>query len=169
MKFMMNGAATIGTLDGANIEILNEVGSENFFLFGLTAEEIQAKRREGYRPSYYIDNDPRISEALYLLSSGHFSRGDKDVFFPIVENLRWDDPFFVLADFASYADCQEEVQKARQDTERWTRISILNTARSGKFSSDRAIHEYAKNIWGIKPAAVSTRERPGSRRRKGAG
>jgi starch phosphorylase len=169
MKFMMNGAATIGTLDGANIEILREVGQENFFLFGLTAEEIEIKKHLGYRPASIIENDQRIAEALSLLSNGHFSGGDKDVFFPIVENLRWDDPFFVLADFASYADCQEEVQKARQDTERWTRISILNTARSGKFSSDRAIREYAKEIWDVKPATVSTRERPASRKRKGAG
>jgi starch phosphorylase len=166
MKFMMNGAATIGTLDGANIEIRSEVGPENFFLFGLTSEEAERTRREGYRPASLIESDPRISEALSLISSGHFSRGDKDVFFPIVENLRWDDPFLVLADYASYAACQQEVHRAREDVERWTRISILNTARSGKFSSDRAIREYAEEIWDVRPAAVSTRERPSSRNKK---
>jgi starch phosphorylase len=160
MKFMMNGAATIGTLDGANIEIREEVGPENFFLFGLTAEEVERMRRDGYRPASRIESDPRIAEALSLISSGHFSGGDKDVFFPIVENLRWDDPYFVLADYSSYAACQEEVQQAREDVERWTGISILNTARSGKFSSDRAILEYAEEIWGIRPATVSTRDRP---------
>ncbi|MBU1901885.1 glycogen/starch/alpha-glucan phosphorylase, partial [Patescibacteria group bacterium] len=159
MKFMMNGAATIGTLDGANIEILKEVGPENFFLFGLTTKQVERLRYDGYRPASFIENDPRIAEALSLLSSGHFSNGDKDVFFPIVENLRWDDPYFVLADFSSYAACQERVSQTRENVEKWTSISIFNTARSGKFSSDRAIQEYTKEIWNVKPAMISTRKR----------
>jgi len=160
MKFMMNGAATIGTLDGANIEILEQVGHENFFLFGLTAEEVDKKRREGYRPDRLMDSDPRISEALLLLASGYFSKGDEEIFKPVVENLRYEDPFLVLADFASYCDCQERVDAAAGDEKRWTRISIMNTARSGLFSSDRAIREYAEEIWSIKPASISTRSRP---------
>ncbi|HPQ81736.1 MAG TPA: glycogen/starch/alpha-glucan phosphorylase, partial [bacterium] len=162
MKFMMNGAATIGTLDGANIEILEQVGPENFFLFGLTAEEVEKKRRENYRPDRLIDGDPRISEALSLLASGYFSKGDEEIFKPVVENLRYEDPFLVLADFAAYCDCQERVDAAAGDEGRWTRISIMNTARSGLFSSDRAIREYAEEIWRIKPASISTRVRPAS-------
>ena len=159
MKFMMNGAATIGTLDGANVEIREEVGAENFFLFGLTASEVEETRHKGYRPDLLIDGDRRISEALSLLSSGHFSRGDAEVFKPIVENLRYEDPFLVLADFAGYSACQDEVDEAARDMKRWTSISIMNTARSGKFSSDRAIREYAEEIWGVRPAEVSTRRR----------
>ena len=164
MKFMMNGAATIGTLDGANIEIREEVGPENFFLFGMTAEEVEEKRRAGYRPDLVIESDPRLSEALSLLSSGHFSRGDREVFKPVVENLRYEDPFFVLADFASYAECQDRVDEVASDEARWTKLSITNTARSGKFSSDRAIREYAEEIWGIKPTSVSTRKRGNGRK-----
>jgi len=166
MKFMMNGAVTIGTLDGANIEILEEVGAENFFLFGLTAEEVEDIKRKGYRPADIIESDPRIKEALSLLASGHFSEGDKDVFFPIVENLKWDDPYLVLADFAAYVNAQEDVTEAASDVNKWTRLSILNTARSGRFSSDRAIREYAEHVWGVKPAVVSIRQRQYNNRRR---
>lgn len=158
MKFMMNGAVTIGTLDGANVEIRQEVGEENFFLFGLTTEGVERVKREGYRPSRLLEQDPRLTEVLDLLGSGHFSRGDAEVFKPICENLRWEDPYLVLADFASYAECQERVNEAWADGERWTRLSILNTARSGKFSSDRAIREYCDEIWGVQPVAVRLRD-----------
>ncbi|HES76303.1 MAG TPA: glycogen phosphorylase, partial [bacterium] len=154
MKFMMNGALTIGTLDGANIEIREETGAENFFLFGLNAAEVSQLKHDGYRPHEYIDRNPELRAVLDLICSGHFSRGDRDMFRPIVENLRWSDPFLVLADYAAFISCQERVDEAWLDTEAWTRMSILNTARSGKFSSDRAIAEYCDEIWGIKPVVV---------------
>ncbi|RZL90801.1 MAG: glycogen/starch/alpha-glucan phosphorylase [Variovorax sp.] len=151
MKFMMNGALTIGTLDGANVEIREEVGEENFFLFGLRAQEVERLQREGYRPADHVAANDELCEALDLIASGHFSRGDGDVFRPLVENLmRWDH-FLVLADYADYVACQARVDAAWQDPARWTRMSILNTARSGKFSSDRAIREYGERIWSLAP------------------
>jgi starch phosphorylase len=149
MKFMMNGALTIGTLDGANVEIREEAGSENFFLFGLTAAEASGLARTGYRPVEYLERDAELREAIDLIASGHFSRGDAAVFAPLVDNLRYSDPFLVLADYASYMECQQRVSVAWQDVDRWTRMSILNTARSGKFSSDRAIREYCDEIWHV--------------------
>src|SRR6201997_5417942 len=139
MKFMINGAVTIGTLDGANVEMRDEVGAENFFLFGLTVAEVEHIQRAGYRPATYIEGNDELSATLGLIGDGRFSGGDKDVFRPLVESLTHHDPFLVLADYASYVECQERVSVAWQDTEAWTRMSILNTARSGKFSSDRAI------------------------------
>jgi len=154
MKFMLNGALTIGTLDGANVEIREEAGAENFFLFGLTAEEVERVKREGYRPADHVAADPELRAVLELIGSGHFSRGDPEVFRPIVDNLTQSDPFLVLADYAAYVACQADVDKAWHDLEGWTRKSILNTARSGKFSSDRAIAEYCEEIWGVRPVTV---------------
>ena len=154
MKFMMNGALTIGTLDGANIEIREEAGKDNFFLFGLTAAEVSKLKHDGYKPHTYIENNAELRAVLDLIGNGHFSHGDKDVFRPIVENLSWSDPFLVMADYASFIACQEQVDEAWLDTEHWTRMSILNTARSGKFSSDRAIAEYCDDIWGIRPLTI---------------
>lgn len=154
MKFMMNGALTIGTLDGANIEIREEAGEENFFLFGLTAAEVSQLKHDGYRPHEIIEHNAELRAVLDLICSGHFSHGEKDIFRPIVENLSWSDPFLVLADYASFIACQERVDEAWLDTEHWTRMSILNTARSGKFSSDRAIAEYCDEIWGINPLVI---------------
>ena len=154
MKFMINGALTIGTLDGANVEMRDEVGAENFFLFGLTEDQVQQVKRDGYRPMDYVDHNEELKAVLQLVSSGHFSGGDADVFRPLVDNLRYDDPFLVLADYASYVECQGRVSAAWQDTEAWTRMSILNTARSGKFSSDRAIAEYCDEIWNVRPVTV---------------
>ncbi|MUL80207.1 MULTISPECIES: glycogen/starch/alpha-glucan phosphorylase [unclassified Mycolicibacterium] len=154
MKFMLNGALTIGTLDGANVEMRDEVGAENFFLFGLTESEVEAVKAGGYRPADYIAADDELSAVLDLIASGRFSRGDTEVFRPIVDTLRYTDPFLVLADYASYMQCQQRVSKAWRDTEGWTRMSILNTARSGKFSSDRAITEYCDDIWGVGPVNV---------------
>jgi glycogen phosphorylase len=154
MKFMINGALTIGTLDGANVEIREEVGAENFFLFGLTVADIERIKRECYRPADYIGRDDELKAVLELIAEGSFSRGDTEVFRPLVDNLRYDDPFLVLADYAAYVECQDRVSAAWQDTEAWTRMSILNTARSGKFSSDRAIAEYCDDIWGVQPVTV---------------
>ena len=154
MKFMMNGALTIGTLDGANVEIREEVGADNFFLFGLNAQEVEDTWRSGYRPAALVENNDELREALELIGSGHFSRGDAEVFRPLVDNLIHSDPFLVLADYAAYIACQEEVSAAWQDTEQWTRRSIINSAFSGKFSSDRAIAEYCKETWNLKPLTV---------------
>jgi len=156
MKFAMNGALTIGTLDGANIEIRDEVGVENFFLFGLTAEDVQRVLREGYRPRDIYDREPELHEALDQISSGFFSRGDSEVFRPLVDGLLYHDPYLVLADYAAYIACQEEAQRAYQDLQRWTRMSILNVARMGKFSSDRAVREYCEDIWRVSPVVVES-------------
>jgi glycogen phosphorylase len=159
MKFALNGALTIGTLDGANIEIRDAVGPENFFLFGLSVEEVQAKKAAGYRPWEYYHSNQHLREAVDLISSGHFSHGDTDLFRPLVDSLMKYDPYLILADYQSYVDCQQLVSQAYQDRDRWTRMSILNTARMGKFSSDRAIREYAENVWHAKPVRVDLANR----------
>ncbi|OBF22966.1 glycogen phosphorylase [Mycobacterium kubicae] len=154
MKFMMNGALTIGTLDGANVEMREEVGADNFFLFGLTVQEVEALKATGYRPADYIDANEELRAVLDLIGGGTFSNGDSEVFRPLVDNLRYDDPFLVLADYAAYIRCQDQVSAAWQDKDAWTKMSILNTARSGKFSSDRAIAEYCDDIWNVWPLTV---------------
>src|ERR1700756_4879318 len=155
MKFMINGALTIGTLDGANVEMREEAGPENFFLFGLTESEVEAVKAKGYHPADYIDGNDELRAVLDLIANGTFSHGDTEVFKPLVDNLRYDDPFLVCADFASYMACQEQVSVAWQDRDAWTKMSILNTARSGKFSSDRAIAEYCDDIWSVWPLTVT--------------
>jgi starch phosphorylase len=145
MKFSMNGALTIGTMDGANVEIREEVGPDNFFLFGLTTEQVAAVKHGGYRPADYLNGELR--EVIDLIRSGFFSRGDTELFRPLIDGLIWHDPYLVLADYEAYAACQKEVDAAYADVERWTRMSILNAARSGKFSSDRTIREYSRDIW----------------------
>jgi len=154
MKFALNGAMTIGTLDGANIEIRDEVGEDNFFLFGLTAAEVQKIQAQGYRPRDIYNGNTELHEAMNLLRSGFFSRGDRMLFEDMVKNLIEHDDFMLLADFAAYVDCQSRVSAAYKDTKHWTRMSILNTARMGKFSSDRAIREYCTDIWKIQPVRV---------------
>ncbi len=154
MKFSLNGALTIGTLDGANIEIREEVGADNFFLFGLTTEEVAAVKSKGYRPLDYYVADPELREAIDLIRSGFFSRGDATLFRPLVDNLLLSDPYLVLADFRSYAMCQKQVSDAYGAPEKWTRMSILNTARCGKFSSDRTIREYCRDIWHVEPVHI---------------
>ncbi|NJD57324.1 MAG: glycogen/starch/alpha-glucan phosphorylase [Nitrospirae bacterium] len=151
MKFSMNGALTIGTLDGANVEIREEVGPENFFLFGLTAEEVQDLRMKGYSPRSYYESNAQLKAAIDQIGSGHFSRGDAQLFRPLVDNLLDHDPFMLLADYQSYIDCQDRVSSAYRDQDRWVRMSVLNVARMGKFSSDRSIREYCEHIWKIKP------------------
>jgi len=151
MKFSMNGALTIGTLDGANAEIREEVRPENFFLFGLTAGEVYDLKVRGYDPRSYYDSNPLLREAVDQIRSGSFSRGDGELFRPLVDNLLNHDPFMLLADYQSYVDCQDRVSSAHRDQERWTRMSILNVAGMGRFSSDRSIREYCEKIWKIKP------------------
>ena len=154
MKFMLNGALTIGTLDGANVEMRDAAGADNFFTFGLTVQEVTDLVRRGYRPMDYVERDAVLAAVLELIGNGGFSRGDTDVFRPLVESLTRQDPFLVLADYASYVDCQQSVGAAWRDTDAWTRMSILNTARSGTFSSDRAIAEYCDQIWNVRPVTV---------------
>ena len=155
MKFALNGALTIGTLDGANVEIREAVGPENFFLFGLTADEVQSRLAAGYRPRGHYEADAELRGVLDALVSGELSRGDGELFRPLVEGLLDHDPFLVLADYRAYVDCQTEVDRAWRDTEGWTRASILNVARMGRFSSDRAIREYCRDIWHVEPLPVA--------------
>jgi starch phosphorylase len=147
MKFALNGALTVGTLDGANVEIREEVGADNFFLFGLTAEQVQAKQAKGYRPYEIYEQNSSLREVLDFIASGALADGDRNAFRPLVENLLQSDPFLVLADYQAYVDCQEQVSARWQNVEMWTRQSILTVARMGKFSSDRAIREYSEQIW----------------------
>jgi starch phosphorylase len=155
MKFQMNGAITIGTLDGANIEIREEAGAENFFLFGLSTPEVYAIKARGYRPLEYYQANPHLREVIDLIKSGFFSRGDTELFRPLIDNLLYHDPYLLFADFQSYIDCQERVSAAYADREQWTRMSILNTARSGKFSSDRTIREYCEDIWQVRSVPIN--------------
>jgi starch phosphorylase len=155
MKFMMNGAVTIGTLDGANVEIREEVGDENFFLFGLDTEQVARLRGEGYRPWLHYQDNPRLRDALDAIATGVFSHGDREVFRPLVETLCRHDEYLALADYQSYVDCQDSASRSFRDPEHWTRMSILNVARSGRFSSDRAIAQYAEDIWRVEPFVVS--------------
>jgi starch phosphorylase len=154
MKFQMNGALTIGTMDGANIEIRQCVGADNFFLFGLTAQEVYDLRAHGYRPKDWYDRNAELRDVVDLIRNGFFSRGDSELFRPLIDSLLWHDPYFLFADFQSYVECQAHVSEIYQDRERWTLMSILNTARSGKFSSDRTIREYSRDIWQTKRVAV---------------
>jgi starch phosphorylase len=154
MKFMMNGAITIGTLDGANIEIREEVGDENFFLFGLTEEEVEALRHR-YNPVDMIAQDEDLQRVMKLLECKHFNQFEPDIFDCIINSIKSpSDPWMTIADFRSFVNAQKQVETAYQDTERWTRMSILNTANSGKFSTDRTIAEYNNEIWKLTPIHV---------------
>ena len=154
MKFQMNGALTIGTMDGANIEIQQEVGAENFFQFGLSTPEVYALGASGYRPMEYYQRSDTLREVIDLIASGFFSRGDASLFKPLVDNLLYHDPYFLLADFDSYVACQDDVASVYRDADRWTRMAIINSARSGKFSSDRTIQQYCDEIWGTKSVPI---------------
>jgi starch phosphorylase len=151
MKFAMNGALTIGTLDGANVEIRDAVGHENFFLFGLTADEVVDRKARGYDPRAVYAANADLRDALDLIASGHFSNGDRDLFRPLVDALLTSDEYLLLADYQAYVDCQQRVSDAFADQARWTRMSILNTARVGRFSSDRSIRDYCRDIWHVTP------------------
>jgi glycogen phosphorylase len=154
MKFALNGALTIGTLDGANIEIREEVGPENFFLFGLTAAEVLDRKAHNYRPRDFYETDPELKEVLDQIASGFFSPDQPDLFRPLVDSLLNHDHFMLLADYRPYLEAQEKVSLAYADQEQWTRMSILNVARIGYFSSDRAIREYCERIWHIESVPV---------------
>jgi len=154
MKFSMNGALTIGTLDGANVEIREEVGAENFFLFGLNAEEAARTLAGGYRPWDIYNGNLELKSVIDLIGSGLFAHGDRNLFRPLVDSLLQYDPYLLLADYAAYIECQDRVGAAFRDPARWTRMSILNVARMGKFSSDRTIGEYCRDIWRAQPVPV---------------
>jgi glycogen phosphorylase len=151
MKFAMNGALTIGTLDGANVEIRDAVGHENFFLFGLTADEVAQRKAQGYRPRDFYESNAELREALDLIGSGLFSGGDRSLYQPLVESLLDRDDYMLLADYQPYLDAQQKVSEAWRDRREWTRMSILNCARVGRFSSDRSIRDYCRQIWNIHP------------------
>jgi starch phosphorylase len=155
MKFAMNGALTIGTLDGANVEIHEAVGDENFFLFGLTAAEVEDRVRLGYRPRDIVESDRELAGVLQLIESGHFAPDEPGLFGPLVRDLVEHDPFLVLADFHAYVECQERVSRAWADVVRWTSASILNVARMGRFSSDRSIRDYVREVWHTKPVKLA--------------
>jgi starch phosphorylase len=149
MKFAMNGALTIGTLDGANIEIRDAVGHENFFLFDLTADQVESRLSEGYHPRAIYESNPFLREIIDGLASGQFSHGDRNLFRPLLDQLLDHDPYLLFADYQWYIDCQDQVSETYRDQEKWSRMAILNAARMGKFSSDRSIREYSKNIWRV--------------------
>ncbi|NVO17990.1 MAG: glycogen/starch/alpha-glucan phosphorylase [Rhodoplanes sp.] len=150
MKFSLNGALTIGTLDGANIEIREEVGAENFFLFGLTADEVRTSKAAGYSPRRVYEQNAELRAVIDLIGSGTLP-GDPNLFRPLLDGLLWHDPFMVLADYQAYVDCQDRVAALWRDTDAWTRMSIINVARMGKFSSDRSILDYCERVWHVKP------------------
>ena len=154
MKLMMNGAITIGTLDGANIEIREEVGDTNFFLFGLTEQEVEA-RRDHYDPCAIIDQDEDLQQVMHLLESGHFNQFEPGIFDELIGSLKSpNDPWMTIADFRSFADAQKRVEDAFKDKDHWTKMSILNCANSGKFSTDRTITEYNQDIWKLQPQPI---------------
>jgi starch phosphorylase len=149
MKFAMNGALTIGTLDGANIEIRDAVGHENFFLFGLNATEVSATKAAGYRPRGIYESNPALREVIDSIQSGQFSHGDRNLFCPLVDGLMNSDPYLLFADYQSYVDCQDQIGATFIDRDKWARMSIHNVAHMGRFSSDRSIREYCKGIWDV--------------------
>jgi len=155
MKFSLNGALTIGTLDGANVEIREAVGAENFFLFGLNADQVRERRLRGYRPHEIYEQDAALREVLDFIASGALAGGDANLFRPFVDNLLWDDPFLLLADYPAYVECQDRVSARWRDPQAWTRASILNVARMGRFSSDRSIRDYCEQVWNVKPVKVA--------------
>lgn len=164
MKFALNGALTIGTLDGANIEIRRLVGAENFFLFGLTTEEVFALQAAGYRPPDWYGGNEVLRGVLDSIAAGDFSRGDTGLFRPLVDSLLHEDRYLLLADYQAYVDTQDAVERVYQDGDAWTRMSILNTARCGFFSSDRAIRQYCDEIWAVQPVDVEAAAgQPGAR------
>jgi len=153
MKFAMNGALTIGTLDGANVEIRDAAGAENFFLFGRTAAEVRAMKAAGYSPRAFSERNPRLRRTLDLIGSGHFSPDDAGLFRPLVDALIGHDEYLLLADYDSYIECQDRVDVAFAERDTWTRKSIRTVARMGRFSSDRAIREYCRDIWRVGPVS----------------
>ncbi len=154
MKFAMNGALTIGTLDGANVEIREAVGHENFFLFGLTVDQVHTTWASGYNPRHLYESIPALRGVIDALYSGQFSRGDRDLFRPLLDSLLYQDSYLLFADYESYIQCQDRVGEAYKDQAAWARMSILNAARTGYFSSDRSVEEYCNKIWNVQRVAV---------------
>jgi len=155
MKLALNGALTIGTLDGANIEIREAVGKENFFLFGLSAEEVAARRGIGFRGADAVAADRELRDVVDLLETQFFNPEEPGVYRPILQSMLGQDRYFVCADFGAYERCQREVDAVYRDRERWSRMAVLNVARMGRFSSDRTIREYARDIWRAAPVNVT--------------
>ncbi|PSR17440.1 glycogen phosphorylase [filamentous cyanobacterium CCP3] len=158
MKFSMNGALTIGTLDGANVEIRELVGDGNFFLFGLDAEQVSDLKASGYNPWDYYSSNPQLKEVIDLVNSGFFTKGNAELFKPLTDNLVHNDPYLLLADYQAYIDAQDRVGEAYQDQENWSRMSIVNALRMGKFSSDRSIRTYCEQIWRVEPVHIELKE-----------
>lgn len=155
MKFALNGALTIGTLDGANIEIKEEVGDDNIFIFGLTAGQVSSVKSSGYRSWDYYNSNQELKQVIDMIAGGYFSREDPNLFLPIVNSLlTMNDHYMLLADYESYINCQERVNETYKNPGLWTRMSILNAANMGLFSSDRTIKEYADEIWNVKPVNI---------------
>jgi starch phosphorylase len=154
MKFSLNGALTIGTLDGANVEIREEVGEENFFLFGLTASQVEEAKRNGYDPHFIYEYNNELRQVIDLINSGIFSKGDRNMFRQITDKLLWDDPFMLFADYPLYTACQDLVAETWKNIAEWDRMAVLNVARMGKFSSDRSILDYSEKIWKVKPFRI---------------
>ena len=154
MKLTLNGALTIGTLDGANIEIRDRVGAENFFLFGLDAAQASELRQGDYRPRAYYEQDAELKAAIDAVATGTFSGGDTGAFAGVVDSLLGRDEYLTLADYRSYIDTQDQVNKAWLDPNEWSRMSVLNTARSGFFSADRTVTEYCRTIWRADPVRI---------------
>jgi starch phosphorylase len=154
MKFSMNGALTIGTLDGANVEIREEVGDDNFFLFGLTAAQVDEAKQSGYNPHFIYEHNSALREVINMISSGVFSKGDRDLFKPLTDNLLWHDPYMIMADYPLYTACHNLADDTWKDRNKWNTMAILNVARMGKFSSDRSVREYCEKIWKVKPFKI---------------
>ena len=153
MKFALNGAMTVGTLDGANVEIRERVGAENFFLFGMTVDEVEKKYAEGYNPASYYEADPRLKHAIDMVADGTFSNGDRNAYSPLVADWLTKDWFMTLADFSAYMDIQSEIEALYADELEWNRKALLNVANSGYFSSDRSMEDYLERIWHTAPLA----------------
>jgi glycogen phosphorylase len=155
MKLALNGSLTIGTLDGANVEILEEVGADNIFIFGMTVEEVEARRARGYNPWDEYHKDEELRAVLDWLGSDYFTPGEHGAFHMVHGSmLQGGDPFMVLADFRAYSEAQARIDRAYRDRAGWAKMAILNSARMGKFSSDRTIHEYAREIWKLNPVVI---------------
>jgi starch phosphorylase len=154
MKFALNGALTIGTLDGANIEIGEEVGEDNIFIFGLKADEVVDLKNSGYSPRSYCEKSPELKGVMDLIASGFFSPENPDLFKPIYDTLMNHDEYLLMADFDDYLACQDKVSEVYKDQNKWTEMAILNVARMGKFSSDRTIQDYCNEIWDAKPVRI---------------
>jgi starch phosphorylase len=154
MKFAMNGALTIGTLDGANVEIMEEVGEENIFIFGLRTPEVLELKKHGYNPEDYLHKSEELKRVFTLIHENFFSKDQIDLFKPIHDSLLYQDVYCILPDFPLYADCQRKVSEEYKNKSLWTKKSILNVARIGKFSSDRTIQQYAEEIWKIKKVEI---------------